>query len=138
MSDPIYADARLAAVYDSFDAHRQDLDAYVQLTHELGAQRVVDLGCGTGCLALRLVGPRRTVTGVDPARASLDVARTKPHADQVVWLEGDAAAIPWGLDADLVVMTGNASQAVLTDETWNATLRNVHAALRPGGYFVFE
>ena len=35
-------------------------------------------------------------------------------------------------------MTGNAAQAVITELEWDATLRGVYHALRPGGYFVFE
>lgn len=61
MSDPIYNHDRLAAVYDSFDAERHDLDAYVALAAELDSRHVIDLGCGTGCLALRLAAAGHTV-----------------------------------------------------------------------------
>jgi methylase of polypeptide subunit release factors len=54
VSDPIFSDARLAAMYDVYESDRQDLDTYIRLVQELGAQRIVDLGCGTGCLAVRL------------------------------------------------------------------------------------
>ena len=71
--------------------------------------------------------------------ASLDVARTKPYADRVTWATGDATArgdLPGG--ADLAVMTGNVAQVLVSDEDWSDTLTAVHAALRPGGWFVFE
>jgi SAM-dependent methyltransferase len=77
------------------------------------------------------------VVGLDPAAASLDVARGKPHADQVRWVHGDAAALP-PLQVDLATMTGNVAQVFVTDEEWAATLRAVRAALRPGGRLVFE
>ena len=35
-------------------------------------------------------------------------------------------------------MTANVAHVFLTDEDWSATLRGVHAALRPGGHLVFE
>lgn len=138
MPDPIFAHPRLAAIYDTFDGRRDDLDAYLAIADDLDARRVIDLGCGTGCLALLLAATGRQVVGVDPAGASLDVARGKPAADRVTWIEGDASAIPTDAAADLAVMTGNAAQAVLTDDDWIALLRNVHAALVPGGFFVFE
>jgi SAM-dependent methyltransferase len=138
VTDPIYADARLALVYDWFDTPRDDLDAYLAVADELNAQRIVDLGCGTGTLALRLAASGREVTGVDPAAASLDVARSKDGAQQVTWVDGDASAISPNFEADLVIMTGNAAQAILDDDVWGATLRHLHAALRPDGYFVFE
>ena len=39
---------RQAELYDVLDPDRGDLDAYVALAEELGARRVVDVGCGTG------------------------------------------------------------------------------------------
>jgi len=138
VADLIYTHARLAPVYDLFEPDRDDLDAYVALAAELGSRRIIDLGCGTGSLAPLLAGPGRTVLAVDPAVASLRVARAKPGSDQISWLAGDATALPPDINADLVVMTGNAAQAVLTDDGWTTTLRHVHAALTPGGHWVFE
>jgi SAM-dependent methyltransferase len=77
------------------------------------------------------------VTGVDPAGASLDVARARPGAERVRWLHGDATGLP-ELQVDLATMTANVAHVFLTDEDWAATLRGVYTALRPGGYLVFE
>ena len=35
-------------------------------------------------------------------------------------------------------MTGNVAQVFLLDEDWTGTLRDIRAALRPGGHLVFE
>src|SRR3954454_19519033 len=108
MPDAHYENPRLARLYDVFDDDRADLDLYVGIARELGAGRVVDLGCGTGTLALRLADGGHAVLAADPALASLEVAQSKPGADRVTWLHGDATALPeW--DADLVTMTGNAA-----------------------------
>ena len=77
------------------------------------------------------------VIAIDPAAASLDVARRKPHAETVRWLHGDPTSLP-PLQVDLTAMTANVAQVFLTDEEWAATLRAVRAALRPGGRLVFE
>jgi SAM-dependent methyltransferase len=188
MPDEIFANPRLAAIYDTFDGDRSDLDAYVALTEELagepaggpgggparellaepgtgtgaaamvdagfgtgtgtgtatpgtrtGAATIVDVGCGTGNLAVRLAALGHTVIGVDPAAASLAVARAKPHAHAVAWIEGDATALPpLHRAADLALMTGNVAQVFLTDDDWTRTLRAIAATLRPGGHFVFE
>lgn len=137
MPDAIFAHPRLAAVYDAFDGHRDDLDLYLSLAGELSASVVLDVGCGTGSLAVLLAAGGRTVVAVDPAEASLEVAKLKDGAAEVRWVHGDATALP-ALSADLAVMTGNVAQVFLTDEDWEQTLRGIGAALRPGGHLVFE
>ncbi|SFO12198.1 Ubiquinone/menaquinone biosynthesis C-methylase UbiE [Geodermatophilus obscurus] len=137
MTDAVFGDPRLAAVYDTFDGDRADLDPYLSLVEELGARTVLDVGCGTGSFACLLAERGVQAVGVDPAAASLDVARRKPRADEVRWLLGDAGSLP-PLQVDLATMTGNVAQVFLTDEEWAATLGAIRAALRPGGRLVFE
>jgi SAM-dependent methyltransferase len=137
--DPIFVDPRLARLYDSFDDDRSDIDLYVGLAERLGARTVLDVGCGTGVLALLLAGRGLRVTGVDPAAASLEVARSKPGADAVTWVEGGAQAVAGlGLAADLATMTGNVAQVFTADADWAQALAAIHGALRPGGVLVFE
>jgi SAM-dependent methyltransferase len=135
--DPIFANPRLARIYDELDADRGDLDHYVALVEELGAASVLDVGCGTGTFACLLAAKGLEVTGVDPAEASLEVARQKAAADLVRWHLGDATMLP-SLDVDLATMTGNAAQVFLEDRDWLATLSGIRNALRPSGRLVFE
>jgi SAM-dependent methyltransferase len=139
MPDDIFSDPRLAAVYDPLDPDRSDLDAYVALAvDELGARSVLDIGCGTGTFACLLARRGLSVVAVDPAAASLDVARGKPGAERVRWLLGDATTLPPDVDVDAAFMTANVAQVFLTDDAWAATLAGAHGALRRGGTLVFE
>jgi SAM-dependent methyltransferase len=137
MPDAIFEHPLLAQLYDTFDGERDDLDAYLGIIGELGASRVLDVGCGTGCLAILLAGSGRTVVGVDPSGASLDVARSKPQPDGITWVHGDITAVQ-DIGADLAVMTGNVAQVFVTDDDWAEVLAGIHRALRPGGHLVFE
>jgi SAM-dependent methyltransferase len=67
----------------------------------------------------------------------LDYARRQNGSDLVRWIAGDSSVLG-AAHADLVLMTGNVSQVFLEDDDWEASLRDIHAALRPGGYLVFE
>jgi SAM-dependent methyltransferase len=137
VADAIFEDPRLASVYDPLDPDRSDLDAYTAMAAEFGARSVLDVGCGTGTFACLLATQGLQVIGVDPALASLNVARAKPGADAVRWLHGDATTLP-PLRVDLATMTGNVAQVFRTEDEWAATLAGVRAALRPGGRLVFE
>jgi SAM-dependent methyltransferase len=137
--DAVFADPRLAVLYDFFDDDRSDLDAYLAIVEEVGARTVIDVGCGTGSLAVLLADRGVDVVGVDPATASLDVAREKPGAGRVRWVDGDATALAdLHLQADLAVMTGNVAQVFVDDADWRRTLAAIRSSLRPGGWLVFE
>ena len=137
MADECFGHPRLAAIYDPLDPDRSDLDAYVEMTKEFGARQVLDIGCGTGVFALALAGRGLEVVGVDPAQASIDVARSKPGSERVRWLCGDATSLP-PLRVDLATMTANVAQQILEPQAWRETLRGAYEALRPGGRLVFE
>jgi SAM-dependent methyltransferase len=137
VADASFNEPRLVEIYDPLDPDRGDLDAYLALIDECGVRSVLDIGCGTGTFACLMAQRGRHVTGIDPAAASVDVARRKAGGDLVRWLVGDATTLP-PLQVDLVTMTGNVAQVFLTDEDWVATLRAAHGALGPGGLLVFE
>ncbi|TCN34756.1 methyltransferase family protein [Kribbella orskensis] len=137
MPDALFAVPRLVGLYDPLEAERPDLEVYAAMIEEFGARRVLDVGCGTGTFACLLASRGIEVVGVDPAGASLEVARKKSGAERVRWVEGDATSLP-EMQVDLAVMTGNVAQVFVTDEDWAATLGGVRRALAPGGRFVFE
>jgi SAM-dependent methyltransferase len=137
VADAHFEVPRLAEIYDPLDPDRRDLDAYAAMAAEFGARTVLDIGCGTGTFACLLAGRGLEVIAVDPAAASLAVARRKPGAGLVRWLHAEATALP-PVQVDLATMTGNVAQVFVTDEEWAAVLEAVHDALRPGGRVVFE
>ena len=135
--DRHYVDPRLVELYDTENPRGADTDFYLRLASGLGARRIVDLGCGTGTLTCELAVYDRDLVGIDPSPMMLAVARRKPGAERVQWVEGSSRAIGTPA-ADLALMTGNVAQIFLDDVEWSATLRDIHAGLRPGAYLAFE
>ncbi|MGL6236388.1 MAG: class I SAM-dependent methyltransferase [Segniliparus sp.] len=111
------------------NAYQQPHDEMLALLRERGAQKILDVACGTGILADRIqreLDPDE-IDGVDMSEGML--ARAKALSDKVRWQIAPAEQLPFedgGLDA---VVTTSAfhffNQA--------AALREFHRVLRPGG-----
>lgn len=66
-----------------------------EIAHQPVPERIVDVGCGTGILAVRLADayPAARVTGVDLSPGMLERARRR--SDSVTWVEADAQHLPF-------------------------------------------
>ncbi|MEB8340715.1 class I SAM-dependent methyltransferase [Streptomyces endophyticus] len=100
--------------------------------------RVLDAGCGTGRVMIRLAELGYDGVGIDLDASMLDVARER--APQLPWLqtdlaEFDPAALGIATDFGLVVAAGNVLP-LLTPGTEATVVERLAAALRPGGLLV--
>jgi ubiquinone/menaquinone biosynthesis C-methylase UbiE len=100
--------------------------------------RVLDIGCGTGTLALMLKAQKADthVVGLDPDEHALDRAKRKAARAgvDVELVRGFADAIPYADGSFDRVLSSFMLHHLTTDEK-AATLRDVHRVLKPGGSF---
>jgi len=88
---------RFADVYDDWYADLGEVDDCVKALIELaGGGRVLELGVGTGRLAIPLTEAGVEVTGIDASPAMLQRLAAKPGGDRVEAILGDMAAPPLG------------------------------------------
>lgn len=132
-----YSDPRLAQTYDHINPWGPDLDFHLSVAGE-GRLAVLDLGCGTGRLAVELARRGHRVTGADPSPGMLDVARRRAGGELVRLIDATAAGLRLKDRFDLAIMTGHAFQAIIHDDDIAASLANVRRHLAPGGRFSFE
>ncbi|GAA1285857.1 hypothetical protein GCM10009646_87120 [Streptomyces aureus] len=100
--------------------------------------RVLDAGCGTGRVAIRLAELGYDCVGIDLDDSMLDVART--YAPELSWFRADLAEFDPALlgiaaDFDLVLAAGNVFP-LLAAGTEAAVVKRLAGALRPGGLLV--
>jgi SAM-dependent methyltransferase len=135
--DRLFADARLAALYDTLHPPRgrQDFGFYLPLI--MDSESVLDVGCGTGALLhmAREAGHVGRLQGLDPADGMLAQARTRTDID---WTHGDLGSFAADRAFDLVVMTGHAFQVFTRDDETRAALASIRSCLTDAGRFVFE
>lgn len=137
MPDLHYREPLLAALYDIQNGWSIDGDFYISLAGST-AISVLDLGCGTGLLADAYAGLGHAVTGIDPAAAMLEIARRRPNAALVRWIQTTAQAFRSPRRFDLIVMTGNTFQVLLTDEAILETFATMRTHLAADGRIAFE
>lgn len=132
-----YTDPRLAALYDLLNTSRDDWDFYLSLAQD-APLRVLDMGCGTGALAVEFAMRGHHASGADPAQAMLEIARGRPGGDRVDWFCAGAAELDLAARFDLIVMTGHAFQVLRSDAEITAALAALRRHLAPGGRLALE
>ena len=132
-----YQSPEIAAIYDCLNPKSEDTNFYVSLA---GPQpcAVLDLGCGTGTLCCALAKRGHHVAGVDPAVAMLAIAKRKPFADEVEWVESSAQHYRSQRRFDLIFMTGHAFQTLLSDGDTSAVFQAMRQHVKERGKIAFE
>jgi SAM-dependent methyltransferase len=98
---------------------------------------ILDLGCGTGRVAIRLAKAGHRVTGLDSDPGFLEVTaqRAGEQGVEVETVVADARSFDLGRTFDLVLAPMQLVQLFRGSEERLSMLRSAKAHLRPGGYF---
>lgn len=132
--DPATYGDQVADVYDRM--YGPDDEAVACLTDLAGAGPVLELGIGTGRLALPLADEGLEVHGIDASQDMVDQLRSKPGGDRILVAIGDFADVEIDGRFSLVFVAFNAFFVLLDVETQQRCFANVAAHLAPGGRFV--
>ena len=131
----------LADVYDEIMAdveYEEWLDFVLEQAGRRGYAKgpVLDLGCGTGNIAIPLARRGFEVVGLDASPAMLAVARRKAPA--MVWRLGEFTSFTIPERFALVVSVFDSLNNLLSPEQFEAACSRVRHHLLPGGLFVFD
>jgi SAM-dependent methyltransferase len=133
---------RIAAGYDRDHAALFDpsvVEPTVDMLVELaGAGPALELGIGTGRIALPLARRGIPVHGIDLSRAMVEELRRKPDGDGIAVTVGDFATTTLEGTFSLAYVVFNTIMNLTTQAAQVACFRNVAAHLEPGGRFVIE
>ena len=138
--DPTAYGAAVAGRYDElYGEEFLDTDGAVRCLAELaGPGPLLELGVGTGRLALPLAETGLRVHGVDASEAMLDELRAKPGGDGIVVSVGDFSALQVDERFTLAVLAFNTVFALPSQDAQVRCFEGASAHLRPGGCFVVE
>lgn len=127
----------IAYYYDQLHTWGKEDDFFMELLQLTKANKIADLGCGTGRVTIALAKAGYEVTGFDPNEEAIQRAQNKDHAESVSWIAGDSQDLAIN-SYDAVIMTANLAQVFITEESWRKVLQDVYTALKPGGHFIFD
>ncbi|WP_261954081.1 class I SAM-dependent DNA methyltransferase [Streptomyces nigrescens] len=137
-----YFGERVAARYDESSGDMFAPDAVAETVDVLAALagdgRALELGIGTGRIALPLARRGVRVHGIDMSRAMVARLRDKPGGDAIGVTIGDFAATRVPGTFSLAYLVFNTIMNLTTQAAQVACFRNVAAHLEPGGCFVIE
>jgi SAM-dependent methyltransferase len=137
-----YFGEEVAAAYDDSDdpmLSSQAIDPVVDFLVELaGVGRALELGIGTGRIALPLAGRGVPVHGIDLSEEMVARLRAKPGGDRIGVTIGDFATTRVDGTFTVAYLVYNTIQNLTTQAAQVACFENVAAHLEPGGAFVIE
>lgn len=137
--DPAAYGDRMAEVYDEWFGTPADAEETVAFLSDLaGRGRVLELGIGTGRIALPLAGKGIEVHGIDASEAMVEKLRAKPSGEGIPVSIGDFADVGVEGRFSLVYVVFNTFFALLTQEDQVRCFANVAERLEDGGAFVVE
>ena len=132
----------VAARFDERYAHQADpavVAPIVDLLEELAAGgAALELGIGTGRVALPLAARGVPVHGIDLSEAMLARLRAKPGAERIGVTVGDFATATVEGTFTVSYVVANTIMNLTTQDEQVACFENVSAHLEPGGCFVIE
>lgn len=138
--DPFFPETygeRVADVYDGWFADYES--AAIDLLAELaGAGKALELGIGTGRIALPLSARGVEVHGIDASASMIARLREKPGAEQIRVTEDDFAEVAVEQEFALVYIVFNTFFALTSQDTQVKCFRNAAARLSDGGCFLVE
>jgi SAM-dependent methyltransferase len=140
--DDGYFDERVAARYDESSAEMfapAVVEPVVEFLAELaGGGRALELGIGTGRIALPLARRGVAAHGIELSKAMVARLRAKPGGEDIGVTIGDFATTTVDGSFSVAYVVFNTIENITSQEAQVACFRNVAAHLDPGGCFVIE
>ncbi|WP_172369325.1 class I SAM-dependent methyltransferase [Sporosarcina jiandibaonis] len=135
--------AEFASVYDELMSEIP-YDTYVELINLAGdgiaGKKILDVGCGTGLLSVKLAKLDGLVTGVDLSPDMLSIARDRARSLNlpVTFVEQPMQQLNGFSNFDMAVIAIDSLNYVIEEEAVLQTFRNIYNSLKVGGVLLFD
>lgn len=130
--DLLYEDKDYSSEVDFVERRLRD--------HGIASGKVLDLGCGTGLHAVEFARRGWSVAGIDVSHEMIAKANSRAAEAglSIPFRQGDACERGPERDFDAVVSLFHVASYQSDRQKLEALFRTAHAALKPGGVFLFD
>jgi len=140
MPEMIKLYSTLASIYHEMYQQIFDYDKEFMFYHSFlkkkKCHKIIEIGCGTGLLAKRLIEAGYDYLGVDLYNEMLEIARKETSSDR--FIQGDMRYFQVDQNFDCALITGRSLAYIISDPEIISTFRGIHHLLRDNGYFIFD
>ncbi len=139
IGNSLYAGKENARIYDVVYGmtEREDIPFWLNLASQLKPQNILEIGVGTGRVAIPLAESGFNVTGIDIEKSMLDIACEKTSKlpkdikQRLSFIRGDAHNFNLNRQFDLIIVTFNTFYHFMTEKEQVNVLKNVRKHLEP-------
>ena len=110
---------------------------FIKALRDSDADKVLDLGCGTGAETLTLHEQGFDVTGLDYSAEAISIARSRDGSAGEFIVADMAEALPFQ-DAEFDAVMSNVAAHMFSDTITRSIFGEVRRITRPGGLFLFH
>jgi ubiquinone/menaquinone biosynthesis C-methylase UbiE len=137
---------KLACIYDNLINEDVDYEKMVSWLDERikkvnpAAREILEVGCGTGNVAIPLSKIGYDVTGMDISEEMLSVADEKSFCEHasVKWVKGDVCSIVLGMKFDVAIACLDTINYITDEYSLQTAFKNIYDSLKKNGVFVFD
>ncbi|AFK05004.1 Methyltransferase type 11 [Emticicia oligotrophica DSM 17448] len=123
-------------IYQKLFDYDQEFKFYDKHLKENDVRSVLEIGCGTGNLAKRLINAKFDYFGVDLFQEMLDIAATNAHKEY--FLQADVRSMKLDKTFDCVIITGRSISYLTENKGIIEALKCINNSLKMNGLLLFD
>lgn len=124
------------AMYQTFIDYNEEYNFYNDILQNNRCHSVLELGSGTGNLALRFFQNNQKYLGLDASEDMIAIA--KKRTSKSTFINGDMREFTLGNPVDSILITGRSTSYLISNEDVYYCFDSVHQNLNDEGIFVFD
>jgi trans-aconitate methyltransferase len=124
------------AMYQTFIDYNEEYDFYNSILQKQHSNTILELGSGTGNLALRFFQNNQSYLGLDASEDMIAIAQKR--TSQSTFIHGDMREFVLENPVDAILITGRSTSYLISNEDMYYCFDSVHQNLNNEGILVFD